>query len=63
MDYDKVYYRDKLLVTGHTPTALIDPACAGRIWRGNGHIVVDCGAVYLGILGCLCLETLEEFYV
>lgn len=63
MDYSRVYYRDKLLVTGHTPTFFIDPACAGNILQRNHHIVVDCGAVYCGVLGCLCLETMEEYYV
>ncbi len=62
-DYSRVYYADRLLVTGHTPTALIDPRSRGRIWRGNNHIAIDCGAVFLGTLGCLCLDTLEEFYV
>ena len=63
MDYDKVYYQNKLLVTGHTPTAFIDPAMRGRIVQKNNHIAIDCGAVYLGVLGCVCLETLKEFYV
>lgn len=63
MDYDRVYYRNKLLVTGHTPTALIDPAYLGRILQRRNHIAIDCGAVFRGTLGCVCLETLEEFYV
>ena len=63
MDYNKVYYPDKLLVTGHTPTVFIDQSRVGRIIRQNNHIAIDCGAVYVGILGCICLETLEEFYV
>ena len=63
MDYDRAYYRDRYLVTGHTPTVLIDPAARGRIWRGNNHVAIDCGAVFFGTLGCLCLETMEEFYV
>ena len=63
MDYDRVYYRKKLLVTGHTPTALIDPAYIGRIFQRNNHVAIDCGAVFRGTLGCVCLETLEEFYV
>ena len=63
MDYRKVYYQDKLLVTGHTPTLMIDRSSFGRIVKQNHHIAIDCGAVYTGILGCVCLETLEEFYV
>lgn len=62
-EYDKVYFPDKILVTGHTPTGLIDPTSSGRIWQKNNHIAVDCGAVFGGPLGCICLDTGEEFYV
>lgn len=61
-EYDKVYFPDKILVTGHTPTGLIDPAYAGRILRKNNHIAIDCGAVFGNPLGCICLDTGEEFY-
>lgn len=63
MDYDSVYYQNKYLVTGHTPTGLIDPAFSHRIIQKNHHIAIDCGATFTGVLGCICLETLEEFYV
>ncbi|MBQ7500537.1 MAG: metallophosphoesterase [Clostridia bacterium] len=63
-DYDIRYDPDVIFITGHTPTGLIDPAYKGRIWRGNGHIAIDCGAAFDGgRLGCICLETMEEFYV
>lgn len=62
-DYDKLYYRNKYLVTGHTPTGLIDPAYSGRIIQKNHHIAIDCGAVFTGSLGCFCLETMEASYV
>lgn len=62
MDYSKTYYQNKLLVTGHTPTYFIDPALEGKLYRKNNHIDIDCGAVYTGTLGCICLETLEPFY-
>ena len=62
-DYSRVYYEDRLLITGHTPTVLIDPRFRGKIWRGNNHIAIDCGAVFFGALGCLCLDTLEEYYI
>ena len=63
MDYDKSYFPDTYIVSGHTPTVLIDPNYIGRIYRKNNHIAVDCGAAFTGTLGCLCLETLEEIYV
>lgn len=62
-DYEIVYDPNVTFITGHTPTHLIDPAYKGRIWHGNGHIAIDCGATCGGRLGCLCLETMEEFYV
>jgi len=62
-DYAKQYYKDKYLVTGHTPTYNIDENYRGRIYRQNNHIAIDCGAVFGGTLGCICLDTLEEFYV
>ena len=61
-EYDKVYFLDKILVTGHTPTGLIETASAGRIYRKNNHIAIDCGAVFGNPLGCICLDTGEEFY-
>ena len=62
-DYEKVYYHNKYLVTGHTPTGLIDPDCSGRIIRKNNHIAIDCGAVYRGTLGCFCLDTMKDVYI
>ena len=62
-NYDKCYDPGVTFITGHTPTKLIDPAYEGRIWQGNGHIAIDCGAAFGGRLGCLCLDTMEEYYV
>lgn len=62
-EYEKEYFSDTYIVTGHTPTSFIDPNSRGRIWHGNRHIAIDCGAVFGNPLACLCLDTLEEFYV
>ncbi len=61
-EYEKTYFDDRIIITGHTPTGLIDKNYTGRIWRGNNHIAVDCGAVFGNPLGCICLETGKEFY-
>lgn len=61
-DYEKIYFEDKYIVTGHTPTGFIDKNSLGKIWKGNNHIAIDCGAVFGNPLGCLCLDTMEEFY-
>lgn len=62
-DYERQYYTDKYLVTGHTPTYNIDLKYKGKIYRKNNHIAIDCGAIFGEFLGCICLDTLEEFYV
>lgn len=62
-EYETCYFEDMTVVTGHTPTGFIDPAYTGRIWKGNRHIAVDCGAVFGNPLGCICLDTMEEIYI
>lgn len=63
MDYGRVYYMDKIIVTGHTPTRRIpgnpDP---DRIFRQNNHIAIDGGCGFGDRLVAICLETDEEFY-
>ena len=62
-DYDKVYYPDKILVTGHTPTDLSKAGSNYKILKLNNHMAIDCACSFGGNLGCICLETGEEFYV
>lgn len=75
-DYDKVYFENMLLVTGHTPTRAIyaeqqgvrleelEPAqYQDVILKKNNHIAIDCGCGFGGRLACLCLETMEEYYI
>ena len=61
-DYDVCYDENVIMVSGHTPTQLIDRKSKGKIWKGNNHIAIDCGAVFGNPLGCICLDTGEEFY-
>ena len=62
-DYNKAYFEDAFLVTGHLPTYSIDETYRGKIYRKNNHIAIDTGAVFGETLACLCLDTGEEFYV
>jgi len=62
--YDRMCFPDKYIVSGHTPTRLIpDNPNPDHIYRANRHIAIDCGCVFGGYLGAICLETGEEFYV
>jgi len=63
MDYDRVYFPNKIILSGHTPTLVIGEQYKGKIYRKNNHIVLDCGIVFGNPLGCICLDTMEEFYV
>lgn len=62
-DYDKVYFENKYLVTGHTPTCTISPEYDGKIMVKNNHIAIDCGAGFDKPLGCIRLDDMVEFYV
>ena len=61
-ELDTAYYPDKILVFGHTPTRILGGG--DKILRRETWIDIDCGCVFKGgRLGCLCLDTMEEFYV
>lgn len=64
-DYSTPYFQDKYVVTGHTPTMMIeDNPHPGYIYQANNHIAIDCGCIIPGgRLGCIRLEDMKEFYV
>lgn len=62
-DYNQIYFKDKYLVSGHTPTIAINPAFKGKIIEQNNHIAIDCGCVYGLSLGVYCLDTQKAFYI
>ena len=58
------YFEDEniFVVSGHTPTFTMSGK--PEIIHRNGNILIDCGACFPeGRLACLCLDTMEEFYV
>ncbi len=60
-DYGMMYYKDKILITGHTATCTLEEnGFQSKLYQGNNHIAMDCG---MDRLGCLCLDTMEEYYV
>lgn len=63
-NYHQEYYPDQYLVTGHTPTPLIDEDCkSGTIYQKYHHIAIDCAACFGYHLGAICLDTLKTYYV
>lgn len=64
-DYETPYFENKYVVTGHTPTMIIEGnPRPGYIYHANNHIAIDCGCSFSGgRLGCLRLDDLKEFYV
>ena len=63
-NYNRRYFKDRFVVTGHTPTQNIrkNPN-PGYIFRNKNHIAIDCGACHpQGRLAAICLDTGEEFY-
>jgi serine/threonine protein phosphatase 1 len=61
-DYEKVYFKDKYLVTGHLPTRAIPGAKADEIYIANNHIAIDCAAGYGGKVGCIRLDDFKTFH-
>ncbi len=61
-DYQKAYFPESYLVTGHTPTALIDRQYTGKVYAKKRHLAIDCGAAYGGRLAAVCLDKLKVYY-
>jgi len=64
----KTYFTDKFLVFGHTPVRYMRHQAgetpSDKILRWGSQIAIDCGCVFKGgLLGYICLDTMEEFYV
>ncbi len=63
-DYSKIYFPDKFLVTGHTPTRTIkNNPNPDYIYRANRHIAMDCGCAWGGNLGIFRFNDGKEFYI
>ena len=63
VDYEKQYFDDDsiFIVSGHVPTKEL---CGeDRIYKSHNNICINCSVSDGGKLACLCLDTMEEFYV
>ena len=61
-NYQKQYFKNKYLITGHTPTVALDLSKKGEIIELNHHIAIDCGCVFGLNLGVFCLENHKKYY-
>lgn len=64
-DYNVRYFSnpDRYLVTGHTPTVLLNEDRKPKVFEKNGHIVIDCGCVFGFKLAAYCLDNGQVTYV
>jgi len=63
-DYERTYFDDPsvYIVTGHTLTLALTGKA--EIYHSHNNICIDCGATFPGgRLACLCLDTMQEFYI
>lgn len=61
---DRKFFEDDniFIINGHTPTPLITGK--PEIYHSANNIYIDCGACFEGgRLACLCLDTMQEFYI
>lgn len=78
MDPEKSYFKDKILVVGHTPTRIFHAKRKGLhlkeipkkeqkdevFFSEDGRLIgIDCACGFDGRLACLCLDTGEVVYV
>ena len=64
-DYNRRYFSDQntYLITGHTPTILLNDAKKAEVFEKNGHLAIDCGCVYGFRLAAYCLNNGQITYV
>jgi len=63
LDPNVAYFDDVTVIAGHVPTYTLGEEDRGKIYYGEGCILMDCGAAFDEPLACLCLETGKETYV
>ncbi|HZK39235.1 MAG TPA: metallophosphoesterase [Clostridia bacterium] len=60
-DYSKVYFEDRILVTAHTPTNLIEGGKKGEVYKAHNHRVINLGTNKK--IAAVRLDDGEEFFV
>ena len=62
LDLSKRLFKNKTVVVGHVPMTE-ENGGNGKIYFGNGCVNINCGVKDGGLLGCLRLDDMKEFYV
>ncbi|MGN0469270.1 MAG: hypothetical protein ACI4GY_11155 [Acutalibacteraceae bacterium] len=60
-DYSKIYFKDKYLITAHTPTAEIPGAKPGKVFSAKRHLAIECSGNGERI-AAVCLDTMKVYY-
>lgn len=63
LEPNEKYYPNKHIIVGHTPTPGLIKGCKPKILSCHNNYWIDCGCVFGYKLACLCLDTMEEYYV
>lgn len=64
MDYSKIYFKDKIIITGHTPVQCIsENNHKETIFKTNNHIAIDGGCGFDRNLIVYCLDNDKTFYI
>ena len=63
VDYEKQYFDDDsiFIVSGHVPT--YELFGEDKIYISHNNICINCGVYEGRKLACLCLDTMEEYYI
>lgn len=62
-ELSRVYYKDRILVSGHIPNHQLNPGGKAGVIFKNRQLRIDCGAAQGGKLAAVCLDTLKAYYV
>lgn len=64
MDYNKVYFKNKIIITGHTPVQVVrGNERNNKIFKANNHIAIDGGCAFGGNLIVYCLDNDKTYYI
>ena len=63
LDLERELIDGVTIIAGHVPTYMIEGADNGKIFYGEGSIIIDCGAAFGEPLACLCLDNGREYYI